>query len=82
VLILAFSGTRTWLLVAVCAFLAAAPDFLSINHYLKVRQHKKWKPGLYTSFAGKIQWFERPIGLVVEVAWAIGMIVILAPFLK
>jgi hypothetical protein len=82
VVILAFSGLRAWLLVSICAFLAAAPDLLSINHYIKVRQHKQWKPGIYTSFAGKIQWFERPVGLAVEVAWAIGMIVILTPFLK
>jgi hypothetical protein len=81
VLVLALSGLKTWFLVSVCAFLAAAPDFLSINHYLKARAHKQWNPGAYTRFASKIQWFERPIGGIVEVAWAIAMITILTQYI-
>ena len=67
-----------WFLAAVCAFVAAAPDLLSINRYFKVRTGSSWKPGWYSRFASAIQWFERPIGAIVEVAWAAGAIAILA----
>lgn len=70
-----------WFVPAVCAFLAAAPDLLSINKYLKTRQGKKWQPGLYTKFAGGIQWFQRPIGGVVEVIWFGASLFILANIL-
>jgi hypothetical protein len=71
-----------WLLAAVCAFVAASPDLLSSRRYFTIVSKKKWKPGLYTRFAHKIQWFERPIGAVVEAAWLIAVIIILLPFLK
>src|SRR5436305_4998475 len=35
-----------WWLAAICAFSAAAPDFLWIKRYLIARQQKRWKPGL------------------------------------
>ncbi len=72
VVILALAQPDHWFLAAVCAFIAAAPDLLSINRYLKERQGRPWKPGWYTGFAKRIQWFERPIGVVVETAWFIG----------
>ncbi|MDB5170871.1 MAG: hypothetical protein JWO35_565 [Candidatus Saccharibacteria bacterium] len=81
VVMLAVLHPANWLLAAECAFLAAAPDFLSINRYLTTRAGKHWKPGLYSKFAGGIQWFERPIGAVVEVAWLIAAIIVMAPFL-
>lgn len=71
-----------WVLAAICAFAAAAPDLLSINKYLKIRSGKPWHPGRYARFADGIQWFSRPIGGVVEVAWFIGAIVLLVPFFR
>lgn len=82
VLALALLQPAHWELAAVCAFVAAAPDLLSINHFATIRRGKKWKSGWYTSFASKIQWFERPIGAVVEVVWLIGLIWLIAPFVK
>lgn len=70
-----------WPLAVVCAFAAAAPDFLSANRYMRIRSHRPWHAGRYSHFAAAIQWFERPIGAVVEVAWFIAGIVLLAPFL-
>lgn len=67
-----------WQLAAVCAFAAASPDLLSIKRYLTVRAGKAWKPTGYFRFASGIQWFERPIGAVVEAAWAVFMLVLLA----
>lgn len=71
-----------WLLAAICAFAAAAPDLLSVNKYLAMRRGKQWKPGRYIKFANGIQWFARPIGAVVEVAWFIGVLIVIIPFLR
>ncbi len=71
-----------WLLAIICAFLAAAPDLLSLNRYLTIRNHHQWRGNIYTRFAKSIQWFERPIGAVVEGAWFAGAIILLVPFLR
>ena len=71
-----------WQLAAVCAFAAASPDFLSYNRYRSQRLGKPWRPNVYASFASGIQWFERPIGAVVEIAWAIAAVAILVPFIR
>jgi hypothetical protein len=79
--VLAICHPRYWLLAAACAFAAAAPDFLSVNRYYSAIKHKPWKPGWYTAFASKIQWFEHPIGAFVEVAWFTAALIILIPML-
>jgi len=76
-----FSHPVNWLLAAICAFVAAAPDLLSINQYILIREGKKWKPNLYTKFASKIQWFERPTGAVVEIVWFVSLVIILVKIL-
>ena len=81
VLTLAIVQPTHWQLAALCAFLAASPDLLWINPYLKIRHGKHWKLSLYAKFAGGIQWFQRPIGAAVEIAWFIGCLVILTPFM-
>lgn len=70
-----------WVLASACAFFAASPDLLSINQYVRRRAGREWKPGWYSRFAGGIQWFERPIGAVVEVAWATSAIAVLVNIL-
>lgn len=82
VLILAVIRPHNWVLAAVCAFLAAAPDLFSINRFLTIRRGKKWRPNLYTKFAGNIQWFERPIGGIVEIAWFVATISLLLPLVR
>lgn len=79
---LAIFRPQHWALASVCAFAAAAPDLLSLNRYLKVRRGKPWKGGLFSKFACGIQWFERPIGMAVEVAWAIAAIILILPFFR
>ncbi len=69
VIFLIINRPLSWQLAIACAFIAASPDFLSINHYLKEKRNKPWKAGLYSRFASKIQWFEKPIGIVVEIVW-------------
>jgi hypothetical protein len=82
VVCLAIFQPQHWLLASVCAFLATSPDLLWINKYLKLRRGKQWKRNAYEKFAGNIQWFEKPIGAVVEAAWFIAALVILIPFLR
>jgi len=82
VVLLAAANPKPWLLAAICAFVAAAPDLLSINRYLKIRGGHSWRPNLYSKFSGGIQWFERPIGAWVEVAWFTAAIIVLVPFLR
>src|ERR1039458_1291590 len=82
VLVLAVQRPEHWLLAAICAFVAAAPDLASINSYRSARRGDQLKPGRYTRFAHGIQWFERPLGAVVEVAWFIAMAVILIPIIR
>lgn len=82
VLGLAIMQPAHWLLAAVCAFVAAAPDLFSINLYLSTRRRKPWKPGLYSRFSHGIQWFEKPIGAVVEVAWLVAAIIIILPIIN
>ena len=82
VIVLAASNPVNWLLAAVCAFLAAAPDFLSVNRYVSTLRKREWKPSLYSKFATGIQWFERPIGGVVEIIWFVGAVILLIPLLS
>lgn len=73
-----------WLLASVCAFVATSPDLLSIPRFVSVRRgdkdpvHRWW----LWQFHHRIQWFERPIGAVVEIAWFAGVMVLLAQFVR
>lgn len=82
VAILAIFQPQHWLLASVCAFLATSPDLLHINKYLKLSRGQHWKRGTFAKFADDIQWFERPIGAVVEIAWFTAALIILIPFLR
>ncbi len=82
VCILALLQPQHWLLASFCAFLAASPDLLWLNKYLKARRGQHWKRSTFSQFAGSIQWFQKPIGAVVEAAWFVAAIVLLIPFLR
>ena len=82
VLVLALRHPRHWLLAAVCAFLAASPDLLFVDRYWKAIHHQPWKPSAFVKWTMDIQWFQRPIGAVVEVAWFVAAVVLLLPFLR
>jgi hypothetical protein len=79
---LAFFHPEHWFLASVCAFLATSPDLLWINKYLKTRRGQHWKRNTFEAFASNIQWFEKPIGAVVEAAWFVAAVVILVPFFR
>ncbi len=82
VVTLAILQPQHWFLASTCAFLATSPDLLWINKYLKLRHGKQWKRNAYEKFAGNIQWFEKPIGAIVEVAWFTAALIILIPFFR
>jgi len=84
VIVLAIAVLRPahWQLAAWCAFVAASPDLLSYKRYRATRSGTAWSGNLYSRFAHDIQWFERPIGALVEVAWLVAALVILAPFFR
>lgn len=80
VLAIAITKPQHWLLAISCAFLAAAPDSAYITKFRRMRQHRSWKPGAFTRFAIVIQWFERPLGGLVEVAWFVAAVALIIPF--
>jgi hypothetical protein len=82
VALLAYNRPVHWFVAIICAFLAASPDLLSFNHFRKALQNKSWAPNFYHHFAKKIQWFEKPIGIVVEAVWFIAFIFCLSIFLR
>ncbi|HSW37245.1 MAG TPA: hypothetical protein VLG37_02645 [Candidatus Saccharimonadales bacterium] len=83
VLGLAILQPRHWLIAAVCAFLAASPDLLYIPRFINVKRTGKDNVEQYWfwRFHNKIQWFQKPIGGVVEIAWFIGILMLVRPFL-
>lgn len=59
-----------WPLAIIGAFLAMSPDFMWVPKYLRARrQQQQVAPHGITKFHSKIQWFQRPIGGYVELAW-------------
>lgn len=71
-----------WLLASTCAFVAAAPDLLWFKRFRSARDRKAWRPNVFDKFAAGIQWFQRPIGVVVELAWFSAAVALLMPFLR
>jgi hypothetical protein len=76
VVILALYRPQYWILASVCAFAAASPDLLAIRRYVRVRRGLTFTRKGYYRFAAAIQWFEKPIGSVVEVVWFVAMLIL------
>lgn len=81
VLMLFILRPHHWLIAAICAFLAASPDLYWIRKYRAARANRNYRENMFGRFAGRIQWFQKPIGAYVEVAWLIGIIILLLPVL-
>ncbi|HET9174494.1 MAG TPA: hypothetical protein VFN56_04420 [Candidatus Saccharimonadales bacterium] len=73
-----------WFLAVLCAFIATSPDLYWISQFKKAVEGKKITR--YTNgfgyFAGVIQWFQKPIGIVIEIAWATAMGLLIFPFIR
>lgn len=66
-----------WFVPALAAFAAASPDLWSIKRFRVSNTTDDYTPGVLARFASRIQWFEKPIGALVEIAWAVCAILIL-----
>jgi hypothetical protein len=53
-----------------------------MNQFIRVNNHKPLQLRGYVGWAVGIQWFQRPIGAVVEITWFVGAIILLSPFLR
>ena len=53
--------------------LAWIPDAVWIRHFIHSRRGHELTKGWLTKFHEKIQWFERPPGIVVEILWFVTM---------
>ena len=53
--------------------LAWIPDAVWIRHFVHSRRGQELAKGWLTTFHEKIQWFERPPGIVVEILWFVAM---------
>lgn len=82
VLALVVMRPRHWLIAAICAFLAASPDFISIRKFVILKQNKKFRPNKLEALLKKIQWFEHPSGAVVEIVWLAAMLVCLGILIR
>ena len=81
VIALSLSRPDHWLLAAICAFVATSPDLLFINRYRSALAGQTRHSSRVVQWLIDIQWFQRPIGAVVEVAWFIAGLILLRPFL-
>lgn len=83
VALLAVLQPEHWFLASVSAFVATTPDFAWLPGYVRAKCGKPYStnPNWFLRFAADIQWFERPIGAVVEVGWFLAGMVILTQYL-
>lgn len=81
VVLLVITQPSHWQLAAFTAFFAAAPDLLWINQFVKTLKKQVWQPGLLSRFGIWVQWFAKPVGGFVELAWFAGASVLLWQFL-
>ena len=68
------------LLLASCLILATSPDLVWAYKWFKEVKHNQpfsSGSGPITRFHTKIQWFEKPVGIIVEVFWAAAMLLII-----
>lgn len=81
VLALFASQPAHWQSAALCAFIATAPDFLSLRKFLAIQRGKPFQPNVVERFTKRIQWFERLSGWPVEATWLVAGICLLWQFL-
>lgn len=82
VVILAVLRPVHWQIAAFCAFLAASPDLYWIGKYRAALRGEQYSKNWFSTFASKIQWFEKPIGAAVEIVWFIALMSLLVPVIK
>lgn len=81
---LILQGTVSWWVLVLGMFLAWAPDLMWVREFFQVvKKHEHQQaPGWVMKFHQKIQWFEKPWGLITEVIFFGGMAVLLGVLAK
>jgi hypothetical protein len=69
-----------WQLACICGFGATSPDLMWVKKFIHARQTGEivHSTALIPRFHSRIQWFTKPIGIAVEIVWAIGASLVLA----
>ena len=76
-LLLSLQPTHVWVILA-GGVLGASPDLMWFHNFLAVNLHKPVVvPGVIRRFHARIQWYERPLGAIVEVGWCLTMLTLL-----
>jgi len=77
-------GTVSWWVLVIGMFLAWAPDLVWVREFFKIIKTKEdhARTNWLTRFHQKIQWFEKPLGLITEVVWFGAMAVLLGILAK
>lgn len=80
VLVLANLHPLNWLLAAVCAFVATSPDFMWAKEFILAQKGKSAPnpKNWMVKFHSKIQWYQQEPGVLIELSWAIMMVLALA----
>jgi uncharacterized membrane protein len=74
-----FSGEVSWWVLVLGMLAAWIPDVVWLVHYWHdYKGHVRKEPLHLTKFHQKIQWFEEPHGLIVEILWLAGAVTVLA----
>jgi hypothetical protein len=75
VLIIFIIRPSYWWLAILCAFLATSADFMWFSGYNDLRTGKIPRPAaqrhVIVALHEKVQWFQKPIGVIVEIVWAV-----------
>lgn len=74
VLLLFIAHPAHWLTASFAAFFATSPDLFWIEGFIHAKRTGVWvwSKNPFLRFHDWIQWFQRPIGIVTEVAWLLG----------
>lgn len=77
-------GTVSWWVLVLGMFLAWAPDLMWVREFFQnAKAHEdRERHGKVVHFHQKIQWFEKPLGLITEVVFFGGMAVLLGIMAK
>lgn len=71
----------SWVAALCGAIAATTPDLMWIPDYVRAHKGKALAQHRHiVLFHKNIQWFERPIGMLVEVAWSVGLVILSVPF--
>ena len=67
-------GVASPVLLAVCGFVAMSPDLAWLYYGLRGEHGNPKEYGLLSRFHSKIQWYEKPQGILVDLIWSFIMV--------